>query len=91
MDADNPPRDTLSQYAEAISIVVAILVSRVLEDYAVTDDPDQSIITGLTNTGKVILSAAVIMGSVFFVFVTNPSPVVKMIGFGGALAYSPTR
>ncbi|NQY55954.1 MAG: MMPL family transporter [Ilumatobacteraceae bacterium] len=91
MDADNPPRNTLSQYAEAISIVVAILVSRVLEDYAVTDDPDQSIITGLTNTGKVILSAAVIMGSVFFVFVTNPSPVVKMIGFGWALAYSPTR
>ena len=91
MDADNPPCDTLSQYAEAISIVVAILVSRVLEDYAVTDDPDQSIITGLTNTGKVILSAAVIMSSVFFVFVTNPSPVVKMIGFGWALAYSPTR
>ncbi|MEM8618592.1 MAG: MMPL family transporter [Actinomycetota bacterium] len=58
------------------------LVSRVLEDYAVTDDPDGSVITGLTNTGKVILSAAVIMGSVFFVFVSNPSPVVKMIGFG---------
>ena len=71
--------------------LVAILVSRVLEDYAVTDDPDQTIITGLTNTGKVILSAAVIMGSVFFVFVTNPSPVVKMIGFGWALAYSPTH
>ncbi|MEM9515972.1 MAG: MMPL family transporter [Actinomycetota bacterium] len=58
------------------------LVSRVREEYVVNDDPDESIITGVANTGKVILSAAVIMGSVFFVFVSNPSPVVKMVGFG---------
>ena len=41
---------------------------------------------GLASTARVITSAALIMISVFLGFVTNPSPTVKMIGLGMAVA-----
>lgn len=41
--------------------------------------------TGLASTGKIILSAGLIMISLFLSFATNPSPVVKQ-PFGVAIA-----
>ena len=48
--------------------------------------PRQSVVNGLAATARVITSAALIMISVFLAFVTNPSPTVKMIGLGMAVA-----
>ncbi len=58
------------------------IVSRIREEYIGRDDPNAAVIEGLRTTGKVVLSAGLIMGTVFLVFVTNPSPVIKMVGFG---------
>jgi RND superfamily putative drug exporter len=55
------------------------LLSRIREDYQRSGD-------GLASTARVITSAALIMISVFLSFVTNPSPTVKMIGLGMAVA-----
>ena len=41
---------------------------------------------GMAATGRVINSAALIMTAVFLAFVVNPSPFVKMIGLGLAVA-----
>jgi putative drug exporter of the RND superfamily len=62
------------------------LLSRIREDYDRTGDPHSSVTNGLGATAKVITAAALIMISVFLSFVTNPSPIVKMIGLGMAAA-----
>ncbi len=56
------------------------------EDYDRTGDSHASVVNGLASTARVITSAALIMISVFLAFVTNPSPTVKMIGLGMAVA-----
>jgi putative drug exporter of the RND superfamily len=62
------------------------LLSRIREDYDRTGDSHESVVNGLAATARVITSAALIMISVFLAFVTNPSPTVKMIGLGMAVA-----
>jgi RND superfamily putative drug exporter len=62
------------------------LLSRIREDYLRTGDSHASVVHGLASTARVITSAALIMISVFLAFVTNPSPTVKMIGLGMAVA-----
>ena len=62
------------------------LLSRIREDYLRTGDSHTSVVNGLASTARVITSAALIMISVFLSFVTNPSPTVKMIGLGMAVA-----
>jgi len=62
------------------------LLSRIREDYLRTGDSHTSVVNGLASTARVITSAALIMISVFLAFVTNPSPTVKMLGLGMAIA-----
>ncbi|MGZ4706199.1 MAG: MMPL family transporter, partial [Acidimicrobiales bacterium] len=62
------------------------LLSRIREDFQRTGDSHTSVVNGLASTARVITSAALIMISVFLSFVTNPSPTVKMIGLGMAVA-----
>ena len=62
------------------------LLSRIKEDYDRTGDSHASVVNGLSATARVITSAALIMISVFLAFVTNPSPTVKMMGLGMAVA-----
>ena len=62
------------------------LLSRIREAYVATGDARTSVADGLAGTARVITSAALIMISVFLAFVTNPNPIVKMMGFGMAVA-----
>jgi RND superfamily putative drug exporter len=62
------------------------LVSRIREAYAVTGDNVEAVARGLAATGRVITCGALIMMAVFLAFVANPSPFVKMIGLGLAVA-----
>ena len=62
------------------------LLSRVKEEYLVSRDNAQSVIFGISNTARVITSAALIMISVFLGFVANPDPILKMMGLGLATA-----
>jgi RND superfamily putative drug exporter len=58
------------------------LLSRIREEYDATQDNAESVARGTAATGRVITSAALIMTVVFLSFVTNPSPLVKMLGLG---------
>ncbi|CAB4701899.1 MAG: MMPL family transporter [Actinobacteria bacterium] len=62
------------------------LMSRMKEIWDTTHDPRQSVILGVATTARVITTAALIMMAVFFSFVASPSPTVKLIGFGMAVA-----
>jgi putative drug exporter of the RND superfamily len=58
------------------------LLSRIREGWLKHHDNHESIVEGLSATARVITCAALIMASVFFSFVANPSVVVKMIALG---------
>ncbi|MFT7598677.1 MAG: RND superfamily putative drug exporter [Acidimicrobiales bacterium] len=62
------------------------LLSRVREEYLQTGDNDQSVISGIASTARVITSAAMIMISVFGGFVLGSDPILKMMGLGLATA-----
>lgn len=62
------------------------MLSRIREDYLLTGDSRESVVSGLAGTARVITSAALIMIAVFLAQVTNPDPTVKMIGLGLAVA-----
>lgn len=62
------------------------LLSRVHEAYNEGERPRQSVITGVSRIGKVILFAGLIMASVFLAFVSQPDVTAKMIGLGLGLA-----
>ncbi len=62
------------------------LVSRIREAYLATGNNVEAVARGLAATGRVISSGAVIMMAVFLAFVANPSPFVKMLGLGLAVA-----
>jgi RND superfamily putative drug exporter len=62
------------------------LLSRIREEYRASGDAVQSVAKGITATGRVITSAALIMTGVFLAFVANPSPFTKMVGLGLATA-----
>jgi RND superfamily putative drug exporter len=62
------------------------LLSRVKEEYLLSRNNSQSVISGISNTARVITSAALIMISVFLGFVANPDPIMKMMGLGLATA-----
>ncbi|MBL7521169.1 MMPL family transporter, partial [Frankia sp. CNm7] len=62
------------------------LLSRIREEYDAIGDSTEAVARGLAGTGRVITSAALIMTVVFLSFVTNPSPLVKMMGLGLAAA-----
>ncbi|GAA4601586.1 RND superfamily putative drug exporter [Actinoplanes octamycinicus] len=62
------------------------LLTAVRESWLATGDNARSVRDGLSGTGVVITSAALIMVCVFAGFVLSPSPVVKMMGVGLAVA-----
>ncbi|MFW6090426.1 MAG: MMPL family transporter [Actinomycetota bacterium] len=62
------------------------LLSRIRERYDATGDNTESVARGITATGRVITSAALVMTVVFLSLVANPSPLVKMMGLGLATA-----
>jgi RND superfamily putative drug exporter len=62
------------------------LLSRVREDWLATGDARGSVVRGLASTGRVISAAAAIMIAVFLGFATEADVVVKMLGFGMAVA-----
>jgi len=62
------------------------LLSRIREDWLATGDARGSVVRGLAATGRVISAAAAIMVAVFLGFATETDVVVKMLGFGMAVA-----
>ena len=61
------------------------LMSRMQEEYLDSGDPGDAVARSLGTTGRVIISAALVMFAVFISFVSNPSPMVKQIGLGLAV------
>jgi RND superfamily putative drug exporter len=62
------------------------LLSRIREEYLVDRDTVESVAVGIRSTARVITSAALVMIAVFLAFILNESTIVKMIGFGLAVA-----
>ncbi|WP_410789092.1 MMPL family transporter [Kribbella sp. C-35] len=62
------------------------LLSRIREEYVRTRDNTASTIHGITTTGRVITSAALIMIAVFVSFSLADDPTAKMFGLGLATA-----
>jgi RND superfamily putative drug exporter len=62
------------------------LLSRVREDWLATGDAHESVVRGLSSTGRVISAAAAIMVAVFLGFASEVDVVVKQLGVGMAVA-----
>ncbi len=62
------------------------LLSRVREEFVATGDNKRSIVRGISSTGRVITSAALIMISVFLAFALGEDAATKMFGLGLATA-----
>ncbi|GAB2984547.1 MMPL family transporter [Streptomyces pseudoechinosporeus] len=62
------------------------LVTRMREAHVHGESPDQTIVTGFEHGARVVSAAAVIMMAVFAGFIGSSESMVKMIGFGLAIA-----
>ncbi|MGV9642281.1 MMPL family transporter [Streptomyces sp. NPDC003514] len=62
------------------------LVTRMREAYVHGEKPGQAIVTGFRHGARVVTAAAVIMMAVFAGFIGSSESMVKMIGFGLAIA-----
>ncbi|REK89884.1 MMPL family transporter [Streptomyces inhibens] len=62
------------------------LVTRMREAFVHGERPDQAVVTGFRHGARVVTAAAVIMISVFAGFIGSSDSMVKMIGFGLAIA-----
>ncbi|WP_141747715.1 MMPL family transporter, partial [Streptomyces nanshensis] len=62
------------------------LVTRMREAFAHGEEPRQAIVTGFRHGARVVAAAAVIMIAVFAGFIGSTDSMVKMIGFGLAVA-----
>ncbi|MFI1355170.1 MMPL family transporter [Streptomyces sp. NPDC020898] len=62
------------------------LVARMREAYVHGDDPQQAIVTGFRYSARVVVAAALIMMAVFSGFIGAGASMIKMIGFGLAIA-----
>ncbi|MFD5748206.1 MMPL family transporter [Streptomyces sp. NPDC127033] len=62
------------------------LVSRIREAYVHGDRPAQAIVSGFRTSARVVAAAALIMTAVFAGFVGADESMIKMIGFGLAVA-----
>jgi RND superfamily putative drug exporter len=62
------------------------LLSRIREDWLSTGDAHESVVRGLSSTGRVISAAAAIMVAVFLGFASEVDVVVKQLGVGMAVA-----
>ncbi|MFF3613522.1 MMPL family transporter [Streptomyces sp. NPDC002580] len=62
------------------------LVTRMREAYVHGEKPGQAIVTGFKHGARVVTAAAVIMMAVFAGFIGSSESMIKMIGFGLAIA-----
>jgi RND superfamily putative drug exporter len=62
------------------------LVSRMREAYVHGEGPGQAVVTGFRHSAQVVTAAALIMMAVFAGFMTAGGSMVKMVGFGLAVA-----
>ncbi|MFJ9559781.1 MMPL family transporter [Streptomyces fuscichromogenes] len=62
------------------------LVTRMREAYVHGETPGQAVVTGFRHSARVVAAAAIIMISVFGGFITSSESMIKMIGFGLAIA-----
>ncbi|MFF5146161.1 MMPL family transporter [Streptomyces sp. NPDC013157] len=62
------------------------LVTRMREAYVHGETPGQAVVTGFRHSARVVAAAAIIMISVFSGFITAGESMIKMIGFGLAIA-----
>ncbi|MFJ9147316.1 MMPL family transporter [Streptomyces sp. NPDC102270] len=62
------------------------LVTRMREAYVHGESPSQAIVTGFKHSARVVVAAAVIMMAVFGGFIGSGESMIKMIGFGLAIA-----
>ena len=62
------------------------LMSRIAEEWEITQDPRKSVVLGVANTARVITTAALIMIAVFSSFITIQNPTIQVLGFGMAIA-----
>ncbi|MEE1927151.1 MMPL family transporter [Streptomyces sp. TRM 70351] len=62
------------------------LVTRMREAHVHGETPHQAIVTGFTHGARVVTAAALIMISVFAGFIGSSESMIKMIGFGLAIA-----
>lgn len=62
------------------------LVTRMREAYVHGESPAQAIVTGFRHSARVVAAAAAIMIAVFGGFITSGESMIKMIGFGLAIA-----
>ncbi|MFF8447811.1 MMPL family transporter [Streptomyces leeuwenhoekii] len=62
------------------------LVTRMREAYVHGETPSQAVVTGFRHGARVVTAAAVIMMAVFAGFIGSSESMVKMIGFGLAIA-----
>ncbi|MFD7768637.1 MMPL family transporter [Streptomyces sp. NPDC059787] len=62
------------------------LVTRIREAYVHGEKPGQAVVTGFKYSARVVTAAAVIMMAVFSGFIGSSEAMVKMIGFGLAVA-----
>ncbi len=62
------------------------LVTRMREAYVHGERPGRAVVTGFRHGARVVTAAAVIMISVFAGFIGSSEPMIKMIGFGLAIA-----
>ena len=62
------------------------LVSRMREAYVHGDGPGQAIVSGFRHSARVVVAAALIMMAVFSGFIGAGASMIKMIGFGLAVA-----
>ena len=62
------------------------LLTRIRERFAATGDTKRAVAEGLASSAKTITSAALIMASVFLVFVGTGVPSIRQLGLGNAVA-----
>ncbi|MEU3613949.1 MMPL family transporter [Streptomyces sp. NPDC006872] len=62
------------------------LVTRMREAYVHGESASQAVVTGFRHSARVVAAAAVIMMAVFSGFVGSTESIIKMIGFGLAIA-----
>ncbi|MFI1213498.1 MMPL family transporter [Streptomyces sp. NPDC020802] len=62
------------------------LVVRMREAYVHGDRADQAVVTGFRHSARVVVAAALIMMAVFSGFIGSGESIIKMIGFGLAIA-----
>ncbi|MFF0203605.1 MMPL family transporter [Streptomyces sp. NPDC005017] len=62
------------------------LVTRMREAYVHGENPGQAVVTGFKHGARVVTAAAVIMMAVFAGFIGSSESMIKMIGFGLAIA-----